>query len=197
MSIKYAIFGHGGFAREVLSLICNIDQSLSSSSNVSFITNNEDYIPEVHGKPIIAIGNGNIRKNISNYLISKFPNIEFPNIIHPSAFIGVNVRLGVGCIITQNCVLTTDINLGNFCHLNLATTVGHDVNVGNYFTSAPGVHVNGNVDIEENVYMGSNSCTIEKINICSNVILGAGAVVASSILEQGTYVGVPARLIRK
>ena len=33
---------------------------------------------------------------------------------------------------------------------------------------------------------------MDKIKICSDVIIGAGAVVNKDIVEAGTYVGVPA-----
>lgn len=195
MITKFAIFGNGGFAKEVKSLILQENDY----NNIEFfdIVKDEEYDPGLHGQPIIAIGNPHIRKKIVSFLNGKYVNLQFPNLIHRSVSIGRNVKLGNGIIITQNCILTTDIIVGNFCHLNLATTVGHDVILGDYFTTAPGVRVNGNVKIEECVYMGSNSSTVEKINICENVIIGAGAVVAKSINETGTYVGVPAKKLNR
>ena len=59
---KYAIFGNGGFAKEVYSLLCDIEKDVELK--ITYITNDEDYNPEIHGFPIIAIGNTNIRKKI-------------------------------------------------------------------------------------------------------------------------------------
>ncbi|MNE86130.1 Maltose O-acetyltransferase [compost metagenome] len=50
--------------------------------------------------------------------------------------------------------------------------------------------------IGDNVSIGSNA-TILSVNICPNVVIGAGAVVTKDILEPGIYAGNPARLIRK
>ena len=199
---KYAIFGNGGFAKEVESLIFSINKIDKvdikfidkNNTNESDVISEEHYDPIIHGDPIIAIGNPILRKKISIELKEKFKNINFPNIIHQSVFIGKNVEIGVGNIITQNCVLTTNIKLKDFIHLNLSTTIGHDVVLGNYFTTAPGVHISGNVTVDDLVYFGTNSCTKEKISICSNVIVGAGAVVVENITENGTYVGLPAKL---
>lgn len=50
--------------------------------------------------------------------------------------------------------------------------------------------------IGNNVSIGSNA-TILPVNICDNVVVGAGAVVTKDITEPGIYVGNPARLRRK
>lgn len=48
----------------------------------------------------------------------------------------------------------------------------------------------------DRVYVGSNA-TILPVSICSDVVIGAGAVVTRDITTPGTYVGNPARPIRK
>ena len=48
--------------------------------------------------------------------------------------------------------------------------------------------------IGDNVLIGSNA-TILPVDICSNVTIGAGAVVTKDITQPGTYVGNPARRV--
>ena len=50
-------------------------------------------------------------------------------------------------------------------------------------------------NIGDNVSIGSNA-TILPVDICSHVIIGAGAVVTKNITESGIYVGNPAKKIR-
>lgn len=50
-------------------------------------------------------------------------------------------------------------------------------------------------DIKDNVSIGSNS-TILPVEICSNVVIGAGSVVTKTINEPGIYAGNPAKKIR-
>ena len=45
------------------------------------------------------------------------------------------------------------------------------------------------------VYVGSNA-TILPVNICDDVVIGAGAVVTKDITEPGTYIGNPARKLK-
>lgn len=49
--------------------------------------------------------------------------------------------------------------------------------------------------IGNNVSIGSGS-SILAVEICSNVVIGAGSVVTKDITESGVYAGNPARLIR-
>jgi acetyltransferase-like isoleucine patch superfamily enzyme len=51
-------------------------------------------------------------------------------------------------------------------------------------------------NIGNNVIIGSNA-TILPVNICSDAVIGAGSVVTKDIDVKGTYVGNPARLLRK
>ena len=50
--------------------------------------------------------------------------------------------------------------------------------------------------IGNNVSIGTN-VTILPINICNNVVIGAGSVVTKDIHQSGIYAGNPAKLIRK
>ena len=50
-------------------------------------------------------------------------------------------------------------------------------------------------NIGSNVSIGSNA-TILPVNICDDVVIGAGAVVTKDILHPGTYVGNPAKKLK-
>ena len=49
--------------------------------------------------------------------------------------------------------------------------------------------------IGKNVSIGSNA-TILPIEICDNVVIGAGSVVTKNITQAGVYVGNPAKKIK-
>jgi acetyltransferase-like isoleucine patch superfamily enzyme len=51
------------------------------------------------------------------------------------------------------------------------------------------------IKVDEACFVGTGAFISNKITITNEVTLGAGAVVAKSIAEAGTYVGVPARKI--
>jgi acetyltransferase-like isoleucine patch superfamily enzyme len=48
--------------------------------------------------------------------------------------------------------------------------------------------------VGDNVSIGSNA-TILPVDICNNVVIGAGSVVTKNIIEPGIYAGNPAKKI--
>jgi sugar O-acyltransferase (sialic acid O-acetyltransferase NeuD family) len=213
MNKDLVIYGSGGFGREVLELIKDINLQKEQKWNIIGFIND---IPETYGtyineyqilggidwleeyeEPIsivIATGNSKTRKLISGRL--QMHNIEFPNIVHPSVNISSHVELGKGNIICAGNILTTNINIEDFVIINLACTVGHDVIVKNYSTILPGSNISGNVLIEECVEIGTKSCVIPQVKIGRNSIIGAGSTVIKDLPANCTAVGSPARPIK-
>jgi acetyltransferase-like isoleucine patch superfamily enzyme len=74
--------------------------------------------------------------------------------------------------------------------------------MGDYTTLAPGVHVSGWAHFGKRVYVGTGAIIIngtqgEPITIGDDAIIGAGACVTKSIPIGETWVGIPAKVIKK
>lgn len=205
----HAIIGNGGFAREVhnmLSFDLNINedeifyiiQDGEDKSQINQINEYDFLNNDKECKAYIAVGDPELKKKIYEKYKNK-SNIVFPNIISNSSYINLkNVRVGIGNIVCANTSLTTNIEIGNFVHINLNSTIGHDVEVKNFCTISPGCNVSGNVLLDDCTFLGTNSSILESIKISKNVKIGAGAVVISDINENHcTYVGVPAKMVKK
>jgi sugar O-acyltransferase (sialic acid O-acetyltransferase NeuD family) len=207
-----AIYGAGGFAREVFQLICDINQNKKIYNFLGFIEDDSNKVgEEIHGFPIldgmnwlaenkethvvIGIGNTSIKRKIAVRLTEK--NIISPILIHPNVICGSNVHFGAGSIICASNVITIDIKFGQHVTLNLDCTVGHDVLIGDYSTIAPGSHISGNVYIGEGVDVGTGSSIIQGIHVGNWSILGAGAIVSRNIPDNVTAVGIPARPVKE
>ena len=208
-----AIFGVGGFGREVLSLIQDINKQERKWSIVGFFDDGYPIGTKVNGfenlggietinnynKPldlVIAIGTPSIKKTVISKISN--PQINYPTIIHPTVIIGDKnyVRIGIGCIFCAYTIVTTNIEIGDFVILNLACTVGHDTKIGKYSAFMPTCNVSGEVIIEDGVYCGTGVKIINQTSIGTNTIVGAGAVVTNPLPSDCTAVGVPARVIK-
>lgn len=192
--MKKALIGSGGHAREVMSQMS--ENLVRFVDDVFFDGGDPMILPLSSFNPkeyevMLAIGDSNDRANV----LSRLPNnTKFFSFIHPTALIvSDTVCIGEGSFIGAYSVLTCDIKIGKHAILNRGNHIGHDCNIGDCFSAMPGAIVSGGVSIGDVVYMGTNSSTIEKVSICSNVVIGAQGCVISDILEEGTYVGVPAK----
>lgn len=143
---------------------------------------------------IVAIGNNEIRKKITEQLDDK--NIIQPVLIHPSAVIDPTVKIAAGTVVMANVVINADTKIGKGSIINTAATVDHDGNIGDFVHISPGVHIAGTVQIGKNTWVAIGASIINNLTICSHCIIGAGSVVIKDIKEQGTYVGVPTLKIK-
>lgn len=209
---KIAIVGAGGLGREVLLLLHQINQKILAWEIVGFYDDATPASPTINGYPYlgtidqlnqgheflhvaIAIGNCQAKAEVANRLVN--PLLRFPALVHPSVLLHSEQanQIGEGCIICQNCILTTNITLGKHVLLNLACTIGHDAILGDFCSLMPQVAVSGGVRLGNGVYGGTNSSILQNRQVGAFTTIGAGAVVHQDLPSYCTAVGVPARII--
>lgn len=208
-----AIFGAGGFGREVLALVQDINAIDPQWNILGFFDDHCDKGQIINDYPIlgtyrdlnqwesdidIAIGIGNPvpRKEVFEKIHN--PHVHFPTLLHPSVWIGNKkfVDIGRGSIICTGNLITTNVRIGDFVVLNLGCTVGHDSVINDFAAIMPYVNISGEVTVGKGVLVGSGATIINQLQIGNDTIVGAGAVVTASLPDNCTVVGVPAKPIK-
>ena len=106
-----------------------------------------------------------------------------------------DVTIGYGGIIHNDCVLTTNIVVGDYVSVHLSRA-GHDVIMENYVTLSPGCHIAGHTRLCEGVFLGACTVVQPRVTIAPWVCTGINTAVVKSIETPGiTVVGVPAHEI--
>lgn len=209
-----AIYGAGGFGREVACLLKRINKEVKPTWNlIGFfddgqIPGSKNEYGEVLGnidalnvwpQPlsiVFAIGSPKtvavLHKKINN------PNIDFPNIISPDTIFldRENIEIGIGNVICLRCLISCNVKIGNFNTLNGYITVGHDSTIGNYNSIMPAVKISGGVEIGERNFLGVNAVILQYHRIGNDTTIGASSVVLRNTKDGNTYVGNPAKLIK-
>lgn len=214
MATPIAIFGAGGFGREVLQVILDINETSEQSPPwlpVGFVVD-EGYDAEdtIHGLPvyvgsswlqqnsdvqvIIAVGSSAGRKKIAKR-IAGYGN-TFATLVHPRAWVGRNVKVRRGSVVCAGGLVTTDIDIGEHVHVNIGCTLGHDAVLRDFVTLNPCVSVSGNVDVGEGCEIGTGSVLIPYAHVGSWSIVGAGSIVTKPLPANVTAVGSPSRVIK-
>ncbi len=209
---RLVILGAGGFARETLDVVDAINTVSLTWEVLGFLVDAQYGTAGtiVQNKPILGefswlaehpdiyvvcgIGAPQHRINIIER-ISMF-NIQFPQLVHPTAITTRWMSLGKGTVVTAGCVLSNQITIGDHVHINPSCTIGHDVTIESFVSLAPGALVSGNVHIHEGAYVGTGSSIIEKKIIGAWSIVGAGSTVIKDVPPNVTVVGVPGRVIK-
>lgn len=210
---EIAIYGAGGFGREVELLIKDINKVRPEYEVIGYLDDSKRPGELVNGKPILggieylnsvdkplcialSIADPKIRQAIVDQ--TKNPLISFPTLIHPNCVIGDDrfIHVGKGCIICAGSIVTVNIKIKDFVIINLMCTVGHDTVIEDFCSFMPSVNISGEVHVEKGVYVGTGAKIINQIEIGDNTIIGAGAVVTKSLPSSCTAVGVPAKVIK-
>ena len=208
-----AIFGAGGFGREVHFLLERVNTISKRFNFLGYFDDGFEKGKVINGYPVlgginelndfhepiavaIALGDPGIKKKVIENITNT--NVTFPTLIDPGVLIGDMTynKIGKGCIICASVIITVNIKIGDFVILNLSCTVGHDTIIGNYSSFMPTVNISGEVIIEDCVYVGTGAKIINQLTIGQNTIVGAGAVVSKSLPSNCTAVGVPAKVIK-
>ena len=202
-----AIYGAGGFGREVACMIKHINESADEPiwNLVGFFDDGKEKGSRNEYGPILGgLDEVNawtqplciVLKHLSMSIINE--NIQFPTICAPDLSYAdkSSVTLGKGNIIQRNCTLSCNVKIGDFNILNGSDVFGHDVQVGSYNTFMPAVRISGEVKIGEQNFFGVNSCVLQQLKVGTGVTLGAGSVLMTKPKDGCHYIGVPAKLFR-
>lgn len=197
-SLLALLHRHGGF--EPLGLIDSF-QSVGAQVHGLFILGAESDVPELCQKHrvshlVVAIGDNFQRHAMMYRLLEQIPDIIFPTLVDPTAvvasdadlFPGVVVmaqaHVGAGCLLQMGSLLNTQASLDHGCHLSTCASL------------APGAITGGGARIGARSFIGLGSRLIQKLQIGSDTVVGAGSLVLHDLPDGVLAYGAPARVVR-
>jgi len=213
MKKKLLIIGAGGFGREVLEYAKDIKKAGHSDWEIAgFLDDNlsaldgYSYEHKVIGTVrdqkisgeyvyICAIGDPKTKLDISRRFLKE--GADFINIIHPTAYVAGNCKMGAGVVLCPNTTVTTDVTLGNFVAVDVNSICSHDVTVGDGCTISHFCDLTGFTALGEGVFLGSGVSVIPGVRLGDYVVIGAGSVVLSDVKAGELAYGVPAKVVKR
>lgn len=206
---KLVIIGAGGMGRTIFDIAKESNGYGSEFTVKGFIDDNmqaldgfenyppvlgkiSEYVPDENDVFTFSIG-GEARRKCIDSLVGKGAN--FINLIHKTARIGTNVKLGKGNIIAAFTSLGADCSIGDYNMIQSYTVIGHDAVIGDYnridthVTCVGGIHINNEATIHTGAVIN------HKVTIGNNAKVGACSFVIRKVKEGDTVLGVPAKKI--
>jgi sugar O-acyltransferase (sialic acid O-acetyltransferase NeuD family) len=215
MAIRKLIFiGGGGFAREMLWTAAGVNHAKAGWAPAGFIDDNvdfsrdymrakrvslpvfgsiQDHQPKSDEVFICAMGKTRNKLKCAELIAQR--GGEFVNLIHPSAHIAADAKIGTGLFIFINGLISIGSEVGDHTSLNANASVGHDAFVGEGCTLSSYCDITGNVRFGVGVFMGSHASVLQGITVGDFATIGAGSVVIRKVPPETTVMGVPARAI--
>jgi sugar O-acyltransferase (sialic acid O-acetyltransferase NeuD family) len=201
------IVGAGGFGREIFSALSSMAEYGDSFSVAGFLDDNPNVLDGYEGYPrivgslndfkvqlgdvfFVAIGNVEVRRKCVQKIREK--GGAFISLVHPSASIGKNVKLGEGVYIAHNAVLTADIEVGDNSYVFHSSTIGHDVKIGFCSHISSQVFLGGGVKVGDCVTIQPGSKVVPRVDIKDGAEVGIGSVVITNVKAGIKVFGNPA-----
>lgn len=207
------IIGLSGFASEITEYIkSNNEYKIAGYFDINsagyekhkyeapFLGNENNFNFTSGDNVVISIADWRLREKI--YVKLKTKNVHFPNLIHQNTFISSSSQISEGAILCPFVTLTSNIKIGKNFHANIYSYIAHDCKIGDNVTFAPSVKCNGNVEIGDNVYIGTGTIIHQgkpnkPLKIGKGAVIAAGSVVTKSVPEGMTVFGNPAIELNK
>lgn len=207
------IYGAGGLGRELRGLVRAVDPEGERWAFAGFV---DDQVPvgtrvgesvvlggreALHGIKtptalVLGLASPSARASIYEDLI-KNPNISFPVLVHPLAYVESSAVLSPGVVVSPFCFVAVDSVLGKCVFLNAAAQVGHDSRIGDFCAVMPSCNISGNVTIGPRTLVGVGSKILQGLSVGADATVGIGSVVLNDVPDRCTVMGYPARVVKK
>lgn len=208
---KIAVFGAGGFGKEVVCVLNKINETKPTWEFIGFFDDGLKHGTQVSHfgtilgsmqdlnnwkeelSVVFAIGNPYIIEDI----VGKIDNdlIDYPNIIHPEVFFADphSLKIGRGNLVVRGCSFSVDVEIGDFNQFNSISALAHDVSVGSYNVFMPLTRVSGEVKIGSFNAFGIGTIILQRVKIGNRTKVAPSSVVMTKTKDDCLYMGNPAK----
>lgn len=127
---------------------------------------------------ICAVGEPKIKEKLVKHMLDRGGN--FINLIHSSAIIHGNAKIGIGNIFAPRTSVNDHAVVGDFTTINGSSGLGHDAIVEDYASLMSGVNVAGYAKVGKRVF-----------------IAGCAKILPNCIIENDAYVGIDSVVFKR
>lgn len=149
-----------------------------------------DYQPQPDDVFVSSIG-GEMRKLCMESIIQR--GGIFINLIHKTARIYTNSKLGKGNFVGAYCVIGNDASIGDYNMIQSYTVIGHDVVIGNWNRIDTHVTCVGGVIIEDEVNIHTSAVISHNVTVGTSAHVAALSFVIRNVKAGTTVMGNPAK----
>lgn len=204
-----AIYGSGGFGREVYDIAVRRNKATPCWSDIVFIDDFRDeeafngtqsyhfdtLAPKAASYEIvIAVGEPSARETLFDKV--KSAGFSLATLIDPTALISPSAEIGEGTIVCEFVSVHCNVIIGNNCVIQPYCDIGHDIIVGGSSVFSPHFAPGGHSVFGNKVYCGMASSAKEGLTFGDNAVVAMGAAVFRDVPENCVVVGNPARVTR-
>ena len=150
----------------------------------------KDYKPQPEDVFVSSIG-GAARRPCMEEIIGR--GGEFMELIHQTARIYANAKLGKGNFIGAYTVIGNDAVIGDYNMIQSYTVIGHDAKIGSWNRIDTHVTCVGGIVIEDEVNIHTSAVISHNVRVEASAHVGALSFVIRKVKAGTTVMGIPAK----
>ncbi|HOX81544.1 MAG TPA: DapH/DapD/GlmU-related protein [Chryseolinea sp.] len=143
----------------------------------------------------VAIDDNKLRKNIVK-MLQEVRKVQPVNAFHKSCIVPESVEIGHGNFFDMAVKVGVGAIIKNQCILHAGAIIGAEASLGDFVQIGAGSIIGAGVEIEDEVFIGSGVTIVGGIAIGKGARIGAGSVVVAPIKAGETVFGNPAQKIK-
>lgn len=198
---KALIFGTGGHARVIASLIRNRYaevQFVDITPVDASVLPERDVLAQVdryrNHAFFLGIGANHLREKVFNTLQNL--GIKPAVCVADGVFLAHDTQLGAGTVVCPGAVIMTGANVGKNVIINTLSGIDHDCEIGDHSQIAPGVSFAGTTRTGKSCFFGIKSATGPNVTIGDGVVVRAASLVLHDLPAHVVAGGIPAKVLR-
>ncbi len=216
MNKTLAIYGAGGFGREIAELAKQINDETPKWNEFIFIVDSEyikdgdkkiindievisfDNALQRYGKNldiVIALGEPAVRERVAKTIESV--GWTPATLIHPDVYIPKTTKIGKGVVIQRTASISCNVTINDYAVIQFLVHLGHDCFIEEGSVISPSCTLAGGVHIGKYTFLGMNCCVIQQVSIGDYTVIGMSSSVYKDIGDEYVAIGNPARILKK
>ena len=200
---KIIIFGNSVFAEHIWFLLTHdspyevvaftVDHKYIRGDHlfglpvVPFETIEAVFPPSEYGM-IVAVSFQRVnRLREEKYIQAKAKGYQLINYLSSRASSFPGLVTGDNCIILENSIIGSFVEIGNDVIVASAAIIGHHAILKDHSFISPGAIILGGVIVEEFCLIGANATVKEEVKVARECLIGSGVSITNNTLERGVY----------
>ena len=207
-SLKVYILGAGGYGREVLQYIRDLNAAGTEIEAAGFLDDDPDSLRgyadlgiDVVGSLsderylrqdcVIAVGAPHLRRQWREAVMAAGGSLV--SVVHPTAWFAPSAQLGAGSVVCPLAFIGVHAQLGQNVAVSPRVTVGHDAVIGEDSVLLPHTAISGAARLGQGVLCGTHTTVSPLVSVGDWAQISAGAFANKDVPARALAFGNPAR----